>query len=94
MGKAYILEINHRRPQYVHGGKKCGNWEAPSQEMLVFGGKFWNLVGNFVFLYIKTHNKLWENWSASREIKIFSSPEYVYILGVYFVNSEIIIYWR
>ena len=34
MGKAYILEINHRRPQYV------------------------------------------------------------YILGVYFVNSEIIIYWR
>ena len=31
-----------------HGGKKCGNWEAPSQEMLVFGGKFLNLVGNFV----------------------------------------------
>lgn len=53
------------------GGKKCGNCEAASREVLVFGGKFWNFVGNFVFLYIKTHNKLWENWPASREINIF-----------------------
>ena len=57
-----------------HGGKKYGNWEAPSQEMMVFGGKFWNLVGNFVFLYIKTHYKLWEYWPASREINIFFQP--------------------
>ena len=57
-------------------GKKCGNWEAPSQEMMVFGGKFWNLVGNFVFLYIKTHYKLWEYWPASWEINIFSSPDF------------------
>ena len=27
--------------------------------------------GNFVFLYINTHNKLWENWPASWEINIF-----------------------
>ena len=52
---------------------KCGKWEAPSQEMLKFGGKFWNLVGNFVFLYIRIHKKLWENWPASSwEIKPFS----------------------
>ena len=36
--------------------------------------KCWCLVGNFVFLYIKTCNKLWETWPASREINIFSSP--------------------
>ena len=42
--------------------------------MLVFGGKFLNLKGNFVFLYIKTHYKLWENWPSSPEMNIFSSP--------------------
>ena len=30
--------------------------------MLIFGG-------NFVFLYIKTHKKLWKNWPASQKIK-------------------------
>ena len=31
MGKAYILEINHRRPQYVYRGK-LGNGEHLSLE--------------------------------------------------------------
>ena len=39
--------------------------------MLVFRENFWNLEGYFVFLYMKTHNKLWENWSASQEINIY-----------------------
>ena len=37
---------------------KWGIGEALSQEMLTLGGEFLNLKGNFVFLYIKTHNKL------------------------------------
>ena len=45
-----------------------------SKEMLVFGGEFWNLKANFVFLYIKTHEKLWENWQASQETNIFPQP--------------------
>ena len=42
--------------------------------LLVFVGKFWNFEENFVFIYTKTHNKLWEHWPASWEIKHFSSP--------------------
>ena len=41
-------------------------------------GKFEYVEGNLVFLYIKTHSKLWENWLAEVKLlinlKIFSSP--------------------
>ena len=37
-----------------HGGKKLGVWEAPSQEILVFGGKFLEFGGKFgLFVHIK-----------------------------------------
>ena len=38
-----------------HSGKKWGILEAPCQEMLVFGGKFWNFKGNCAFFYTKTY---------------------------------------
>ena len=45
-------------------GKKCGNWETPSQKMLVLGGEFWNLEGNCAIFNIK---QLWEIQLASWE---------------------------
>ena len=56
----------------VHGVKKNGEFEE------LLPGKcwcleFWNLKGDFVFLYIKTHIKLWENWLASQKYTFFSS---------------------
>ena len=56
-----------------HGEKKWGIWEAHSREILICGEKFWNLGGNFAFLYIKTQFKLGKIGLASREINIFSS---------------------
>ena len=47
-------------------------WKLGSSlwEMLVCGGNFFGRKF-CLFFYIKTHNKLRENWPASREINIF-----------------------
>jgi len=64
-----------------HGSKKWGIWEAPSQEILDFGGKLWELEGNcwylegnLAFLCTKkciNHVKFDVFPAASREINIF-----------------------
>ena len=51
--------------------EKCGNQEAPSQEMLVLGGKFCNLEGNCVIFNIKNSGKF--SLLPGKKI-IFSSP--------------------
>ena len=66
----------------MHGAKKLGIWEAHSREILICGGKFWNLGRNFAFLYIKTQFKLRKIGLASREINIFSSCGYMYSVGL------------
>ena len=60
-----------------HGWKKFESWEAPSQEIWAFGGKFGQLDGNFHFLYMmKLQEDLWEILIPSWEVNIFSSPGY------------------
>ena len=44
-------------------GKKCGFRKAYAREMLVFGGKVFNLEEILSVLYIKTL-KVWETWLA------------------------------
>ena len=47
------VELITLRHCHNHSGKKWGIWEAPCREMLVFGGKFWNLEGNCAFFVHK-----------------------------------------
>ena len=46
-------------------------WEVSSWEMLVYGGKYWNLKGNCVFLYMETHRILWKFCSLPRKRAFF-----------------------
>ena len=51
--------------------KKCGNWEAPSQEMMVFGGKFCLFVHKNTLYIVEILTSFLGN-------KHFSSPVAVY----------------
>ena len=54
--------------------EKWGIWVAPCQEILVFGGKFWNLEGNCAFLYTKTYKLMFKfgGWLAE-ELTFFQA---------------------
>ena len=60
-------------------GKKGGNWE-----FLVFGGNYWNLVGNFGLLYMKLSKKVEKLSSFTENRYFFSSPNHTH-----FVNDSI-----
>ena len=59
----------------------------------MFGGKLWNLKGNVVFLYIKTHNKLWEFGQLGRKKKkkIFQCVFFFLVLGLTTLQSWLLV---
>ena len=63
----------------IHGGENGEFGKLLCRKCWRLEENFLEFRGKFVFLYIKTLNKLCENWQACRKINI-SSPALVYML--------------